>query len=274
MIAFYGVRGIGSLYYLAYAATHVEFINEGALWALVAFTIFASTVIHGLTAREVVRLLERDGYFAWWSTTSAAPVGHSRRGDRRPAQCPWHLTRRGGRWHNPLGLRDVAVPGDVAGRGGCERARRAAGRAGDAARRLRSRAQGLVEAEPQARAGVHRRVDRAELHAAADVRVFPIFGQTTEPRWKAAKSAGGRHSAGNQPEVRKAPDSRARKVIGAWTKCPPERSKLCPSSTTRPVSLERKCSPKSRRIRHRRNRKFRQPRTDRIDTRRPCQCCR
>jgi NhaP-type Na+/H+ or K+/H+ antiporter len=57
VIAFYGVRGIGSLYYLAYASTHVEFVDEGALWALVAFTIFASTVVHGLTARTAVGLL-------------------------------------------------------------------------------------------------------------------------------------------------------------------------------------------------------------------------
>jgi NhaP-type Na+/H+ or K+/H+ antiporter len=60
VLAFYGVRGIGSIYYLGYASTHVEFINEGPIWALVAFTIFASTVIHGLTARETVRLLLHD----------------------------------------------------------------------------------------------------------------------------------------------------------------------------------------------------------------------
>lgn len=57
VLAFYGVRGIGSIYYLAYASTHISFIDAGAIWALVAFTIFASTVIHGLTAREAVRLL-------------------------------------------------------------------------------------------------------------------------------------------------------------------------------------------------------------------------
>jgi sodium/hydrogen antiporter len=60
ILAFYGVRGIGSLYYLGYASTHVEFINEGPIWALVAYTIFASTVIHGLTARDTVRLLDRE----------------------------------------------------------------------------------------------------------------------------------------------------------------------------------------------------------------------
>lgn len=50
VISFYGVRGIGSIYYLAYAGHHVELINEGALWSVVAFTIVLSTAIHGLTA--------------------------------------------------------------------------------------------------------------------------------------------------------------------------------------------------------------------------------
>lgn len=60
VVAIYGVRGIGSLYYLGYAATHLEFVDEGALWALVAFTIFASTVLHGLTAGRTVDVLDRD----------------------------------------------------------------------------------------------------------------------------------------------------------------------------------------------------------------------
>lgn len=60
VVVFYGVRGIGSVYYLGYAATHVEFIDKGALWALATFTIFASTVIHGLTAAETVRVLVRE----------------------------------------------------------------------------------------------------------------------------------------------------------------------------------------------------------------------
>ena len=50
VVAFYGVRGIGSIYYLAYAAHHVELVDEGALWATVAFTIVLSTIVHGLTA--------------------------------------------------------------------------------------------------------------------------------------------------------------------------------------------------------------------------------
>lgn len=48
--AFYGVRGIGSIYYLAYAGHHLELTNEETLWATVAFTIVLSTLVHGLTA--------------------------------------------------------------------------------------------------------------------------------------------------------------------------------------------------------------------------------
>jgi NhaP-type Na+/H+ or K+/H+ antiporter len=50
VVAFYGVRGIGSIYYLSYAGHHVALANEGELWAIIAFTIFASTLLHGLTA--------------------------------------------------------------------------------------------------------------------------------------------------------------------------------------------------------------------------------
>jgi NhaP-type Na+/H+ or K+/H+ antiporter len=50
VVAFYGVRGIGSIYYLAYAGHHTKLVNEYELWATVAFTILLSTIVHGLTA--------------------------------------------------------------------------------------------------------------------------------------------------------------------------------------------------------------------------------
>jgi len=50
VVAFYGVRGIGSVYYLAYAGHQVELVDEYALWATVSFTILLSTIVHGLTA--------------------------------------------------------------------------------------------------------------------------------------------------------------------------------------------------------------------------------
>jgi len=49
VVAIYGVRGIGSIYYLCYAATHVEFRDEAALWALVALVILLSTILHGFS---------------------------------------------------------------------------------------------------------------------------------------------------------------------------------------------------------------------------------
>ncbi len=55
IVSFFGVRGIGSIYYIAYASGHIEFINENQLWALVAYTVFASAVIHGTTSFLVDR---------------------------------------------------------------------------------------------------------------------------------------------------------------------------------------------------------------------------
>jgi NhaP-type Na+/H+ or K+/H+ antiporter len=50
VVAFYGVRGVGSIYYLAYAGSHMDLVNKEQLWAIIAFTILVSTVVHGFTA--------------------------------------------------------------------------------------------------------------------------------------------------------------------------------------------------------------------------------
>nr|WP_111300399.1 cation:proton antiporter [Paracoccus saliphilus] len=55
IVGFFGVRGIGSVYYVGFATGHMEFVNEAQLWALVAFTIFASAIIHGGTSFLVDR---------------------------------------------------------------------------------------------------------------------------------------------------------------------------------------------------------------------------
>lgn len=54
VVAFYGVRGIGSVYYLAYAGGQLDLVNEGELWATVLFTIVLSTLVHGLSAGVAV----------------------------------------------------------------------------------------------------------------------------------------------------------------------------------------------------------------------------
>lgn len=54
VVAAYGVRGVGSIYYLGYAGSHLDLVNEAQLWAIIAFTILASTILHGLTAAFAV----------------------------------------------------------------------------------------------------------------------------------------------------------------------------------------------------------------------------
>lgn len=49
VLSVYGVRGIGSIYYLCYAGRHMEFANETQLWSLVALVILLSTILHGFT---------------------------------------------------------------------------------------------------------------------------------------------------------------------------------------------------------------------------------
>ncbi len=58
VIAFFGVRGIGSLYYLAYALENGEF-PAGPLWAAVGFAVALSVVLHGSTATPVVRWMDQ-----------------------------------------------------------------------------------------------------------------------------------------------------------------------------------------------------------------------
>lgn len=54
VVAAYGVRGIGSIYYLGYAGSHLELQNEAELWATTALAIVLSTVLHGFTAAFAV----------------------------------------------------------------------------------------------------------------------------------------------------------------------------------------------------------------------------
>jgi NhaP-type Na+/H+ or K+/H+ antiporter len=59
-IAFFGIRGIGSAYYLAHALESETFVDPEQLWAIVALTILGSVVLHGTTAAPVIARLDRD----------------------------------------------------------------------------------------------------------------------------------------------------------------------------------------------------------------------
>lgn len=58
-ISFFGIRGMGSLFYLAFAFGETEFQSEEKLWSVVAFTIALSISIHGLSATAAMRYLRR-----------------------------------------------------------------------------------------------------------------------------------------------------------------------------------------------------------------------
>ena len=56
--AFFGVRGVGSLFYLAYALGHGEFTGSGELWSTVTFTVTLSVLLHGVSATPIMRRLD------------------------------------------------------------------------------------------------------------------------------------------------------------------------------------------------------------------------
>ncbi|MEJ6979977.1 cation:proton antiporter [Pedobacter sp. P351] len=58
-ISFFGIRGIGSIFYLAFAFRQIPFLHEKELWAIVAFTILISVLIHGITATPVMIHLDK-----------------------------------------------------------------------------------------------------------------------------------------------------------------------------------------------------------------------
>lgn len=58
-VAFFGVRGVGSIYYLAWATNHGDFADVPWLWSTVAFTVTLSVLLHGVTAAPAMHWLDR-----------------------------------------------------------------------------------------------------------------------------------------------------------------------------------------------------------------------
>lgn len=59
VIGFFGIRGIGSLYYTAYALSHADFGVDAWVWGTIALAITTSVVIHGIAATPALDWLER-----------------------------------------------------------------------------------------------------------------------------------------------------------------------------------------------------------------------
>ncbi|MDC0886556.1 cation:proton antiporter [Altererythrobacter sp.] len=58
-VAFLGIRGMGSIYYLAYGQNHASFAGLDILWATVSFTVLASIIIHGVMSAWLMQLVEK-----------------------------------------------------------------------------------------------------------------------------------------------------------------------------------------------------------------------
>lgn len=58
-VAAFGVRGVGSLFYLCYAMGYFAKDDGWSLWPAVSLVIVASIAIHGATASPAMRALER-----------------------------------------------------------------------------------------------------------------------------------------------------------------------------------------------------------------------
>jgi NhaP-type Na+/H+ or K+/H+ antiporter len=58
-LAFFGIRGVGSIYYLAFGLNHMTVANAEGMWGLVGLVIFLSVLLHGLTVTPIMRSLDR-----------------------------------------------------------------------------------------------------------------------------------------------------------------------------------------------------------------------
>ncbi|MDO1559195.1 cation:proton antiporter [Brevundimonas sp. 2R-24] len=59
LLAFLGIRGVGTVYYVAYGLNHGGFGVSERLWAITGFVILASILIHGVTATPLLERLTR-----------------------------------------------------------------------------------------------------------------------------------------------------------------------------------------------------------------------
>jgi NhaP-type Na+/H+ or K+/H+ antiporter len=58
VISFFGIRGLGTIYYLSYALGHGTFEQPDLLWSTVSLTILISVLLHGATVTPVMRYLD------------------------------------------------------------------------------------------------------------------------------------------------------------------------------------------------------------------------
>ena len=58
-ISYFGIRGVGSLYYLAYAHNSDYFPSIDGVWSIVNFTMLVSIFLHGLSVKPFLKYVDR-----------------------------------------------------------------------------------------------------------------------------------------------------------------------------------------------------------------------
>jgi len=84
VISFFGIRGLGSGYYLAYGLGHAVFEQPELLWATTGLIVLVSILLHGITVTPVMRHLDSQrqdgrGEAEVWRPREAAASGEPAR---------------------------------------------------------------------------------------------------------------------------------------------------------------------------------------------------
>ncbi len=59
VVAFFGIRGLGSFYYLAYALGQANFDKPEILWVTVCVVVLISIIVHGITVTPIMTAIDR-----------------------------------------------------------------------------------------------------------------------------------------------------------------------------------------------------------------------
>lgn len=60
-VSFFGIRGLGSIFYLAFGISKFNFAHQDQMWSLVFFVILVSIIVHGVSANFVMNHLKKLG---------------------------------------------------------------------------------------------------------------------------------------------------------------------------------------------------------------------
>ncbi|WP_052207921.1 cation:proton antiporter [Croceibacterium mercuriale] len=58
-LAFFGIRGVGTIYYVAFGINHMSIGDAERLWGVVGLVVLLSILLHGLTVTPIMRTLDQ-----------------------------------------------------------------------------------------------------------------------------------------------------------------------------------------------------------------------